>query len=349
MTDNRGEKMIKSTNYYCNQLSGQCLTLYNLVVECVRYRGAIVKFPNTIDKDENCFSILERAYNDHPEFYYLDLHDSTICKSNDWITIYPSYICSCEQQKIYDFQVQQSINLFLDECFPDGHDEISPIEKEKRVFDWITKNVTYDDDAIKNPNGRSLIPTMKTAWGVFGALVLRTATCHGIACAFKLLCDKINLPCIVVCDSTPKGRHAWNIVYVKDHYYHVDCTWDLRSEVSFEIPFARYRYFNLPDLVMSTNHSINSSLLPICNSLDFNPFNMRGFCVHSEPQLFDCIQNNVYSGNNRFAILCLDFNIKQETINKTVSAISQRIKKQIITYFDSGGFFVGFVIKKHGK
>ena len=333
------------SRYYSKQISGQHLTLYNLIVECIRYRGATVKYPNILNEDDNCFSILEYVYNDHPEFYYLDLFNSVIGRSNDWITIYPSYICSCEQQKVYDIQVQNCIDIILKECFPEGYTRMAHIEREKRIFDWITRNITYDDDAVKNPDGKSLIPTMKTAWGIYGALVLRTATCHGIACAFKQLCDKTNLPCIVVCDNTPEGRHAWNIVYIKDHYYHVDCTWDLRSEVSFKIPFARYRYFNLPDTVMATNHSINSSILPNCNSLDFNPFNMRGFCVHSESQLSDCIQNNVYKGHDRFAILCLDFKVIPESINKTVSTVSQKTKKSITTYFDRGGFFIGFIVK----
>ena len=56
--------------------------------------------------------------------------------------------------------------------------------------------------------------------------MLREAVCAGTACAFKLLCNRVGLPSIVVLGKIPAGRHAWNLVRVNGKLYHVDCTWD---------------------------------------------------------------------------------------------------------------------------
>ena len=65
------------------------------------------------------------------------------------------------------------------------------------------------------------------------ALDGRTGTagpvCEGYARAFKLLCDRLDIPCVLVSGiAYPSGeRHMWNCVQMDDgHWYGVDVTWN---------------------------------------------------------------------------------------------------------------------------
>lgn len=61
--------------------------------------------------------------------------------------------------------------------------------------------------------------------------------CVGYAEMFKVLCDKCNIPCIIVFGDGVIGNndrdsgHAWNYVYVGDSWRIVDCTWDDLKDV----------------------------------------------------------------------------------------------------------------------
>ena len=56
----------------------------------------------------------------------------------------------------------------------------------------------------------------------YDALCREFADSEGIASAFKALCDKADIECMVVSGSMEKMDHYWNIVKIDDAYYHVD-------------------------------------------------------------------------------------------------------------------------------
>lgn len=58
----------------------------------------------------------------------------------------------------------------------------------------------------------------------FDALVECVADSRGIACAFKALCDRTGVECMVVSGRMDKQEHYWNIVKINDAYYHMDIT-----------------------------------------------------------------------------------------------------------------------------
>ena len=55
--------------------------------------------------------------------------------------------------------------------------------------------------------------------------------CDGYAKAFKLLCDRFGIPCVIVAgravQSSGSEAHAWNYVQMEDgNWYAVDVTWN---------------------------------------------------------------------------------------------------------------------------
>lgn len=64
-----------------------------------------------------------------------------------------------------------------------------------------------------------------------GVFVNGQAVCEGYAEAFKLLCDRENIPCIIVVGTGNGGGHEWNYVQMENGFwYGMDVTWDDQGE-----------------------------------------------------------------------------------------------------------------------
>ncbi len=75
-------------------------------------------------------------------------------------------------------------------------------------------------------------------YSAYGSLVNRRSVCEGYAEAFKLLCDKVGIDCILVtgmskpASDKPMEAHMWNLVRMDDDvWYAVDVTWDDAGDV----------------------------------------------------------------------------------------------------------------------
>ncbi len=70
---------------------------------------------------------------------------------------------------------------------------------------------------------------VRTVYGAFGPK--HEIVCEGFARAFKMVLDKLNIPCVLVygayVSSTKYEEHAWNYVLLEDNkWYGMDLTWD---------------------------------------------------------------------------------------------------------------------------
>ena len=127
-------------------------------------------------------------------------------------------------------------------------------EKVKSIHDTIAKQVTYDpnyDNA--NANGTAHQPT-----SVFLEPFL--PVCEGYAEAFKMLCDREGIPCVIVVGKSGDGGHAWNYVKMEDgKWYAVDLTWDDKSSICYDYFLvganSTYRYFGNDTTTFSDKHT----------------------------------------------------------------------------------------------
>jgi len=131
-------------------------------------------------------------------------------------------------------------------------------EKEQYIHDFLVQNVKYDK--LKKEYSHEII----------GALGNGVAVCEGIAKAVKVLCDSLNIWCIIVLsDNNPekgiKYRHAWNIVKIGGVYYHLDATFDntlTKGDV------LRYDYYNLADKQVFRDHEPSIWPVPTCSDAE---------------------------------------------------------------------------------
>ena len=124
--------------------------------------------------------------------------------------------------------------------------EMSPLERERAVYRWLTSHVTYDQDhydALAKLDPASSTP--------YGPLVNGKGICIGFATAFQLLMDMAEVECITVVGASFDSAedHAWNMVRLGGRWHCVDVTWDQGA------PEGQWRFFNVSSARMAeTDH-----------------------------------------------------------------------------------------------
>lgn len=123
-------------------------------------------------------------------------------------------------------------------------------EKVKSIHDTIAKQVSYDYEFT---NGTAHEPT-----SVFLEPFL--PVCEGYAEAFKMLCDREGIPCVIVVGDANGGGHAWNYVKMEDgKWYAVDLTWDDQSSIFYDFFLvganSTNRYFDNDSTTFADAHT----------------------------------------------------------------------------------------------
>lgn len=102
-------------------------------------------------------------------------------------------------------------------------------QKVKSIHDGLCHRLTYD------------YACSSTSFDPYGTLKYNTAVCEGYAEAFKLLCDREDIPCTLIAGegrtsaSSSGENHMWNAVQMEDgNWYGVDVTWDDQKTIYYD-------------------------------------------------------------------------------------------------------------------
>lgn len=132
-------------------------------------------------------------------------------------------------------------------------DDMTPYEKEKAVYDWMTTELTYDTGVLQ------VIPqTDADCDNPYGVLKYHNAVCVGYATTFRLLMQMMDIPCMVVHNNDL--YHSWNLVQLDGEWYHVDVYSDQGN--------GNYACFNLTDDMLG--QSWDRDFYPAATSLTYN-------------------------------------------------------------------------------
>lgn len=95
---------------------------------------------------------------------------------------------------------------------------------------------------------------------ILGPLLQKKGVCEGISKLVKLLCDQLNIPCILVegVVKNQKGKreaHNWNGIFMDGLWYHFDFTFDLCQQQGNPCPsLLCYHYFALTTEQIAFDH-----------------------------------------------------------------------------------------------
>jgi len=125
---------------------------------------------------------------------------------------------------------------------------MNAFEKERAIHDWIVNNTQYDQSySIYDP---------------YNTLINHTGVCEGYSLLAQKMFTIAGIKSLVVegyCDGV---AHAWNMVNIDNHWYHVDVTWD--DPVSSR-DVLRYDYYNISDSKISADHTWDATKYPSAN------------------------------------------------------------------------------------
>jgi len=139
--------------------------------------------------------------------------------------------------------------------------EMTDYEKIYAAHAWLIQNVKYDKTLYKT----GTVPAIShTAEGVFNRGI---AVCDGYSKAFIIIMEHYGIKSQMVTG----GAHAWNVVKIKNKWYHVDCTYDDPIvNGSFNNRNVYLDFFLKTDKEMRITHIWDYNAFPKCKSKKIN-------------------------------------------------------------------------------
>lgn len=269
---------------------------------------ALCKYEKNVTtiKTDNLAEIVEMIVADNPLIFFFRQYSCVSFANKTTVT--------------FDYLVSESEALEIVETLYDRVKSIteqvegaSDFEKELHFHDFFARNITYNN---KFP---------KYSFMTIGALLYGSAVCAGISSAFKLLCDYVKIPCIVVHGESKKEAHAWNKVCIQNHFYNVDVTYDTTLSDGGSI---RYDYFNVPDIWLSERKE--TMLTMQCNATRHNYHIVNGIYFNNNEQLKNYIFDKL--STTRSLNLRIDRSLFEDELENELEELIRKAHQRICCF-----------------
>lgn len=275
--------------YYYSTLSPSDKKAYKIIYEGIQNLKTDIPVHTTTVPLQN---IVQYIGLDNPHIFYVDFNQYQYSKSLFGTTINLTYWYS----KIEIDEINQKVNAVLKKMLSRVSGK-TDFELEKSVHDLLIENVMYDMTALNNLHQHS--PRSNS---ILGVLFYKTAVCEGISKVTKMLLNLLNIKCIVAFGNAGGEAHAWNIVKVDGHAYHLDVTWDINLSNKNEL---RYDYFNLSDDEILTDHNPGIKY-PVCNLNSQNYFSKNSLVAKSILDIEKIIIKSMLQNKNTISFKYLE-------------------------------------------
>ena len=209
-----------------------------------------------------------------------------------------------------DKETLQMAKEVLESIMKDG---MTPFEKEDAVYQWMCKNIKYDDGSM------SAIPTAgEYCDRPYGVLKNKRAVCVGYATTFRLFMEMLDIPCKVVHDT--ELSHSWDLIKLDDDWYHVDLTFDNNDGSG-----GSYRNFNMSDTIAQRNgHEWEQSDYPAANGYTYLMANQKKEKIKDEMAVIDKVKE-MTDKKKTYAFLEFENEINEDFLSTMISMIQERL------------------------
>lgn len=195
---------------------------------------SVEAFPD-LQNAEDLEDIFYKVYYQNP--YVLGL--SRFSYDYEKMTLHVDYSYDKDEMKAKQKEMLEESESIISEIIEDG---MSPQEKEKAVYDYLTQQCQYDTDALEDARKNNFKKTednqFEDSFNGYGILVNKKGVCQSYAYAYKLLCELSGVSCKVMTGNLDGNLpHAWNAVKIGEEWFQTDAT---NNEKTAGIPYFLY-------------------------------------------------------------------------------------------------------------
>lgn len=239
----------KSYRYYYEQLNETEKQIYDEILEkvTIQNREITIKWPEEIEfetvtrqdpeleeKKQQCSeevkqriqNVLDALIQDEPQFFWMDIGTTTEKWSFQGTGIIGNIVWTMKPVEVsigtnYTSEQVQELNRRVEGIDIPGETRQQKLDVMHR---YLCELIEYDE-------------TAPYAHEPYGALIEGRAVCEGYARSLKWLCDREEIPCVLVIGDAidtngNAGGHMWNYVQMENGaWYAIDATWDDQIEV----------------------------------------------------------------------------------------------------------------------
>ena len=243
--------MAKAVNYYYDQLNKEQQKAYYAIKQGLLNMQDSIMVPLLTQKELSDIYFMIRM--DCPDIFYSVTFSYKYYADSTAVEMTPKYLFTKSKIKEHRQAMEARVKKLAGQAA-----KLDEKGKELFIHDFIVNNVKYDK--LKKEYSHEII----------GALGNGVAVCEGIAKAVKVLCDELNVWCIIALsennpDKGIKYRHAWNVIKIGGKYYHLDATFDNTLSKDDTV---RYDYVNLSDKQIFRDHEPVIWKVPVCDDSD---------------------------------------------------------------------------------
>lgn len=274
---------LRSLSYRYNALSDKEKLLYAQICNAIRahVEECDIEGDYTFDDVNNVSFVVQFT-----DEYMLAVNHASVGSLYDSSThkakkLKISYSCSKEEA---DEKYTATMNAVEEIINKTGG--LTPYEAELYIHNTIVENNEYLKEGDESHSA-------------YNALVQHRSVCDGYAKSFKIICNRINIPCDIIIGmatsvtSSESEGHAWNIVTLDNEDYIVDVTYDDVNPMDPD-----YSFFNITQEECDKMHTPSDEFkFPPATGEKYNYY-IKENCVVDSYETF-C---EVFDNNLRYAI-----------------------------------------------
>jgi transglutaminase/protease-like cytokinesis protein 3 len=233
-------------------------------------------------------NVLQTVLGDNPSVIYFDKTKIQVEKSGSKKQIHLTGVHPKPQVEKMNLALDKAANKIVLAVKESSDNQYSTLIN---IYKYLQKNVQYDNKEF-NAVVKGKIKNV-ASHNAYGAIINKLAVCDGFSSAFSLLVQKLGFKCMLVFGrsaytSAALSNHAWNIIKVRNQYYHFDITWDARK--FNELSLFSYVYFAMSDVEITNDHKWNKTTTPACTDDNFSYYSKNGLYIIDKEQLDDVIK-----------------------------------------------------------
>lgn len=236
---------------YYDDLTSTQKTIYEGISDSVDRYDSTVYFSGLYCTTDDVCAALHSYFYDHPEKFWLD-NVADMSYNGDALT--EIYLYCLEYFEYHDISsCERQLNERVDNVVSAIQNKTSSqYEQARLAHDYLVKTAHYDYDGLARHKNTGSDPVYDLLWTTYETMVNGKCICAGYAKSYKMILDRLGIPCSVVIGMAGEC-HAWNKIMLDGEGYYVDVTWDDAYEDS-DNAFIDRTYYNAEPDYFESDH-----------------------------------------------------------------------------------------------